>query len=100
MTWTNQSFTTHQVTSAEVTAGSVDQTFAVAWLAGGTTLDVYAYAEVDKYDLSWWQSFEDPETGNISVTVAPPSAVPIPAAAWLFGSAMLGLFGVARRKKA
>ena len=28
------------------------------------------------------------------------SAVPIPAAAWLFGSAILGLFGIARRKRA
>jgi hypothetical protein len=28
------------------------------------------------------------------------SAVPLPAAAWLFGSAMIGLFGIARRKKA
>jgi hypothetical protein len=34
--------------------------------------------------------------GNITGT----SVVPIPAAAWLFGSAMLGLVGVARRKKA
>jgi hypothetical protein len=91
---------THQVTNAEVTAGYVVQTFNVAWLASGTALNVYASATVDKYDLSWWQRFEAPETGNISVTVAPPSAVPIPAAAWLFGSAILGLFGVARRKKA
>ena len=29
-----------------------------------------------------------------------PSTVPVPAAAWLFGSAMLGLVGLARRKKA
>lgn len=29
-----------------------------------------------------------------------PSAVPIPAAAWLFGSGLLGLAGVARQKKA
>jgi hypothetical protein len=36
-------------------------------------------------------------TGNFSFTV---SEVPLPATAWLFGSAMLGLFGVARRKKA
>jgi hypothetical protein len=28
------------------------------------------------------------------------SVVPIPAAAWLFGSALLGLAGVARRKQA
>jgi|TARA_B110000305_G_C19350506_1_gene594002 hypothetical protein len=43
----------HQFTSAEVTAESVDQTFAVAWLAGGTSYDIYADATVDKYDLYW-----------------------------------------------
>jgi hypothetical protein len=31
--------------------------------------------------------------------VTSPSAVPIPAAAWLFGTAILGMAGVARRKK-
>ncbi|MFV8816199.1 VPLPA-CTERM sorting domain-containing protein [Haliea sp. E17] len=34
---------------------------------------------------------------NYAVT---PSAVPLPAAAWLFGSGLLGLAGVARRRKA
>jgi hypothetical protein len=34
---------------------------------------------------------------NVSVT-ADVSAVPVPAAAWLFGSGLLGLVGVARRK--
>lgn len=29
-----------------------------------------------------------------------PSAVPVPAAVWLFGSALMGLVGVSRRKKA
>jgi hypothetical protein len=29
-----------------------------------------------------------------------PSAVPLPAAVWLFGSGLLGLAGIARRKKA
>lgn len=29
-----------------------------------------------------------------------PTAIPIPAAAWLFGSGLLGLVGIARRKKA
>jgi len=29
----------------------------------------------------------------------PPAAVPVPAAVWLFGSGLLGLVGVARRKK-
>ena len=33
-------------------------------------------------------------SGSIS-----PAVVPIPAAAWLFGSGLLGLIGMARRKK-
>jgi len=36
-------------------------------------------------------------TGAIDIGV---SAVPVPAAAWLFGSGLLGLVGMARRKKA
>ena len=36
---------------------------------------------------------------NVSI-VTDVSAVPVPAAAWLFGSGLLGLVGVARRKKA
>lgn len=35
-----------------------------------------------------------------SALVRPISAVPVPAAVWLFGSGLLGLVGVARRKKA
>jgi len=35
-------------------------------------------------------------TGVVNTT----SVVPLPAAAWLFGSAILGLLGIARRKKA
>ena len=34
----------------------------------------------------------------ISADLPPVSAVPVPAAAWLFGSGLLGLVGVARRK--
>jgi hypothetical protein len=37
---------------------------------------------------------------NISSgAVTPPNAVPVPAAVWLFGSALMGLVGVSRRKK-
>jgi hypothetical protein len=92
----------HQVTSAEASAGLVDLTFDVSWLAGaaGTSLDVYASATVDKYENTWWWGDDAPETGTLAVTVEAPSAVPIPAAAWLFGSAILGLLGIARRKKA
>ena len=36
-------------------------------------------------------------TGSLEVSV---SAIPVPAAVWLFGSGLLGLVGVARRRKA
>jgi hypothetical protein len=36
---------------------------------------------------------------NISVEFGEASAVPVPAAAWLFGSALLGLVGMSKRKK-
>ncbi len=38
-------------------------------------------------------------SGN-SMTVTAVNAVPVPAAAWLFGSGLIGLVGIARRKKA
>lgn len=41
----------------------------------------------------------DPITGTVSYEGAV-SAVPVPAAVWLFGSGMLGLVGIARRRKA
>jgi len=37
-------------------------------------------------------------TGQLTYTNAP-SAVPVPAAVWLFGSGLIGLAGIARRKK-
>lgn len=47
---------------------------------------------------------DGPFTGfnaNFNATMtATPAAVPVPAAVWLFGSGLLGLVGVARRKKA
>ena len=60
-----------------------------------------------------WYSFDPPETAGLHGTdglnftfatyfavLITPSAVPIPAAVWLFGSGLLGLVGMARRKKA
>ena len=48
---------------------------------------------------SAWVAFDGTpytEVYNIAVT---PSAIPVPAAVWLFGSGLLGLVGVARRRK-
>jgi hypothetical protein len=91
--------TDFQVTKQEQQADLVHRVFDVNWLAIGTGYDVYATADVDKAK-SWFFYDDSAETAEIHVLVEPPSAVPIPAAAWLFGSAILGLFGIARRKKA
>jgi hypothetical protein len=55
-------------------------------LADGTVLSGYSLASDSGFD---WN--------NAYPAAAP---VPVPAALWLFGSGLLGLFGVARRKKA
>jgi len=67
--------------------------------------DIYANEYID--------AIEDPESagfagwtaqwhlqGNNSLVYTAPTAVPVPAAVWLFGSGVLGLAGFARRKKA
>lgn len=47
-----------------------------------------------------WTAFDGtPYTEKFNITVSGVAAVPVPAAVWLFGSGLLGLVGVARRKK-
>ncbi len=49
-----------------------------------------------------WTDFQNTLTSALTTTTpgATLNAVPVPAAAWLFGSGLIGLIGVARRKKA
>ena len=49
--------------------------------------NLYAYGTFDNFFIS--------TVGNFS---ASPSAVPVPAAVWLFGSTVMGLFGIRKRK--
>ena len=41
-----------------------------------------------------------PSLGQYGIEISQIAAVPVPAAVWLFGSGLLGLIGIARRKKA
>jgi hypothetical protein len=69
----------------------------------GETLDFVAFltgdgahgefVDFNDFTLTW-------AGGNATLTYGQASVVPVPAAAWLFGSAMLGMVGVARRKAA
>ena len=49
-------------------------------------------------NTSKWEDFDGGNHPFISGSVEP-NVVPVPAAVWLFGSGLLGLVGVARRKK-
>jgi hypothetical protein len=58
--------------------------------------------------IIWFSSPYGPTSGFTSIQdggtamtgIVPVAAVPVPAAVWLFGSGLLGLVGIARRKKA
>ena len=74
-----------------------------AGLAGLSVVD-----PISKINLSFFTSaqtgfFGQKSTATVwfdNVTIGDVSTVPVPAAAWLFGSGLLGLIGVAKRKKA
>lgn len=48
----------------------------------------------------WDISFTGSPTLNLTVDIIDVTAVPVPATAWLFGSGLLGLVGIARRRTA
>jgi hypothetical protein len=70
----------------------------------GTAIAFYAMRTSDQdYDttvLTNMGSWNLSTAGMLTYTAAGVNPVPVPAAAWLFGSGLLGLIGVARRKAA
>lgn len=63
---------------------------------------------VDWYELTFWFELAagsniydiDFSNGSVLTIDVTPTVVPVPAAVWLFGSGLIGLAGLARRKKA
>jgi hypothetical protein len=49
--------------------------------------------------FSGWNANFDVRTIHLDSVSVAPQVVPVPAAVWLFGSGLLGLVGIARRKK-
>lgn len=70
---------------------------------GYVTLTLTGLAEGSYYILnggSDWNNTSGKTTGGFELTanVVPPNAVPIPAAVWLFGSAIMGMGGIGYRR--
>lgn len=85
-------------------AGNIDMsTGADAVITCGNTCEV---GDTFVLDYSAIVPASDPSFGGVFYavhlegTIAAPSAIPVPAAVWLFGSGLIGLAGVARRRKA
>jgi hypothetical protein len=90
------------------TGGSTDlygQEFDQAGIALGTTNTLYGLTgnsspgQVQSYILGTNLTLGTNGTLSVGGTTPPPP-VPLPAAVWLFGSGLLGLFGVGRRRAA
>ena len=77
-----------------LTGGSVAPLFYVDKYNG--LYDLYTYMGTGLPYSDTWSHTEKFATSHISVY----GVVPVPAAVWLFGSGLLGLVGIARRKKA
>ena len=57
-------------------------------------------AWVDENNVAFAPTLQPNYVGAIISITTPEGLVPVPAAVWLFGSGLLGLVGMARRKKA
>lgn len=68
----------------------------------GLAAGAYSYAIAGLTNVDWANDNNGVSAwgGNLVIPGSSVSAVPVPAAAWLFGSALLGFVGVSRRKKA
>ena len=95
-TLTITDFTDPPATSGKwtLTEGSVAPLFYVDKYNG--LYDLYTYMGTGLPYSDTWSHTEKFATSHISVY----GVVPVPAAVWLFGSGLLGLVGMARRKKA
>lgn len=72
-----------------------DQTASLLTLAGAGVISGNGF---DATIVNWTFSGDDAYTNSMTITSTGIAAVPVPAAVWLFGSGLLGLVGIARRK--
>lgn len=78
------------------TVGTTNTSSGLVSYAEGT-YDLTRFTEVQSGEFPFSEYYQS--AGTFSIDSVSFSVVPVPAAAWLFGSGLLGLIGVARRKK-
>ena len=92
-TATNESFATLNLTGSNRFRLAISTDSGVSWSGDTST----SPAGTNVLNVT----FSDGTILTVDIAVAgPPAAVPVPPAVWLFGSGLLGLVGIARRKKA
>ena len=91
---TNQEFVGDVISSV---SGITGDPLNAGAFSGGASATVLAS---NPYSLTILATIEHTGPGQVTSFDAIASPVPVPTAVWLFGSGMLGLVGIARRKKA
>ena len=76
-----------------------DATVYTKSIAGAFLLDVILASNSNVSSLDYWITRVNGGVADSGIYVASMSTVPVPAAVWLFGSAMLGLIGLGRKEK-
>lgn len=56
-------------------------------------------AAIHTLEIAWLNPIPGGSWYNINIEVASVSAIPVPAAFWLFGTALVGFVGISRRRK-
>jgi len=93
---------TNGVFSFNLTAGAVEAGYYILKFGGSDSH--YLFDNTSSVaDFTWLSAIQPngPAIDNLSHVslISAPSEVPVPAAVWLFGSALFGLVGVGRKKK-
>ncbi len=95
LTWTNPDFPVTQTSVWTIAGTTIADNFSILATSNSNPSPTFGI-----FSVSPISQFPGGPVPNPSNWVTGPAPVPIPAAAWLFGSGLLGLAGIARRNKA